>query len=264
MNIIRREIRAHLKAFIIWNISIFLFTISMTSEFSAYYNNPDMAEVLDMMPQQVLDAFSMSAANLTTVSGYISIAAPYFYLLLGIYAGLLGSGIISKEERDKTAEFFMTLPVSRIKVITTKLIAAIILCVAMAGSVIGQLYAVTTQYDKMEDFNTFMLLVFISLAIIELIFMSIGMLLAAVMKRYKRSGSYSIGILMILYFTSIAIAFREELENLKYVTPFKYFEPAAFLRDLEFEPVYLFISAGIVIVSLIVTYVVYPRRDLHI
>ncbi len=264
MNIVKRELRAHLKSFIIWNVCIFLFIISMTSEFSAYYDNPDMAEVIEMMPQQLLDAFSMSAANLTTVSGYFSIASVYFVLLLGIYAGLLGASIIAKEERDKTAEFFMTLPISRYRAITAKLIAAVLLCLAMDVSMIGQLYAVTTQYDKMADFNTFMWLMFVSQFIVMMIFMSIGMLLSSVMKRYKKSGSYSMGLLMFLYFVSIAIGFKKELENLKYITPFKYFEPSVYLRELELDPVYIFISLGIILVSLLVTYVVYPRRDLHI
>ncbi len=264
MNIVKRELKAHLKAFIIWNVCIFLFIISMTSEFSAYYDNPDMAEVIEMMPQQLLDAFSMSAANLTTVSGFFSIASVYFILLLGIYAGLLGSSIIAKEERDKTAEFFMTLPISRYRAITSKLIAGIILCLAMDVSMIVQLYGVTIQYDKMASFNTFMWLMFASQFIIMMIFMSIGMLLSSVMRRYKRSGSYSMGLLMLLYFVSIAIGFKEDLENLKYITPFKYFEPSVYLRELELDPIYVFISLGIVIVSLMITYLVYPRRDLHI
>ncbi len=264
MNIIKRELRAHLKSFLIWSVCIFLFIVAMVSEFSAYYNNPEMADVINMMPQEVLDAFAISSGNLTTVSGFISIAAVYFFLLVGIYGALIGSSIISKEERDKTVEFFMTLPVSREKIIFSKLVAATILCLGIDLVTIGSLYMTTLQYDKLDYFNEYMWWMGLGMFIVEMVFMTFGMLLAAVMKRYKRSGSYSISALMIMFFLSILIGFSDKLQNLKYITPFKYFEASTILNELNLDLTYVLISIGIIVVSLSITFIVYPRRDLHI
>lgn len=264
MNIIKRELRAHLKAFLIWSGSIFAFVYMMMSEFSAYYNNPEMGEILDMMPEELLKAMSMEAANLTTVSGFISVASLYIYIMLGIYAVLMGSSIISKEERDKTVEFFMTLPISRIKVITSKLIASVVLNIALNLVTLSALLLSTMQYDKIDDFPAFITLLMLGIFIIQLIFLSVGMLLAAVIKRYKKSGSIGVSILMVLYFASIVMSFSEDLDFMKYLTPFKYFESSYILRELSYDGVYVWISLAIVIGSLIGTYIVYPRRDLRI
>ncbi len=264
MNIIKRELRAHMKSLIIWSVSIIALVAMMTSEFSAYYNNPEMADILDAMPQPMLEAFSMAGANLTTVSGFISMASLYFYILLSIYAALLGSSIISKEERDKTAEFFLTLPVSRVKVIFCKVVSAIILCVVINIVTTLAVYGTTIQYDRGEEFNKFMLLMMSGIFIIQMIFMSVGMLLSAVVKRYKLSGKYSMILLFGLYAVSILVSLSDKLENFKYITPFKYFEANYILHQGNLEFKYLLLSMVIIVVSIAGTFIVYPRRDLYI
>jgi ABC-2 type transport system permease protein len=216
------------------------------------------------MPKTLLDAFSMAGANLTTVSGYISVASVYIFLALSIYAALMGSSIIAKEERDKTAEFFMVLPISRIRVITTKWIAAIICNIVVNISTVIAIYGATIQYNKIDEFNKFMALLMLGIFICQIMFMSIGMLMSAVMKRYKKSGTYTIGLLLILYLASIFASLSESLANLKYITPFKYFEASYILREMNYEPKYLIISLTVIAISMIATYLIYPKRDLKI
>jgi ABC-2 type transport system permease protein len=236
----------------------------MVSEFSAYYHNPEMAQILDAMPQKMLEALSMAGANLTTVIGFISMASVYFYLLLGIYSGLLGSSIISKEERDKTVEFFLTLPISRARVIWSKLAAAVLLSLSLNLVIAITLYSTTMKYDQGENFNKFLFLMMLGIFIIQMIFMTVGMLLAATLKRYKLSGMISMSIIFGAYVLSIITALSKNLENLKYFTPFKFFEAGTLSRELAFEPVYVIISIGIILVSVIGTFVIYPKRDVHI
>ncbi|HQD53175.1 MAG TPA: ABC transporter permease subunit [Bacillota bacterium] len=52
----------------------------------------------------------------------------YFLVLLfgGIYAAILGSGIMAKEEEEKTIEFLLARPVSRSQIITGKLFTLLI------------------------------------------------------------------------------------------------------------------------------------------
>jgi ABC-2 type transport system permease protein len=245
-------------------VCIAAFVAMMMSEFSAYYNNPEMKDILESIPKAMLEAFAMGNANLTTVSGFVSIASVYFYIMLGIFAALLGSSIISKEERDKTVEFFLTMPISREKVIVSKWIAAAILCIIINCVTILSVFGTTAQYDKVVDFNQFMGLMMLAIFIIQMIFLNIGMLLAAIMKRYKKSGTYSMSILLGLYILSIFVSLSDKIEFLKYVTPFKYFEANYILREGQLEGVYIFISLAITIVSFAGTIIVYPKRDLHI
>jgi len=264
MHIIKRELRANAKSLLIWSVVMIIFIFLMVSEFSAYYNNPEMGDILDSMPEQMMKAFSMESANLTTTTGFVSIASIYFYLVLGVFAVLLGSNIISKEERDKTAEFFLTLPVSREKVILSKWIAAVINCVLLNAVTGVSLIVSMLSYDLDSEYYKFIGLLTIALFLTQMIFLSIGMLLASVLKRYKTSGKISAAIIMALYMLNVIASISSKLENFKYVTPFKYFESAKLLANGEFEIKYILLSLGIIAVSMAGTFIIYPKRDLHL
>ena len=235
----------------------------MMSEFSAYYNNPEMGKILDTMPKALMDAFSMSGANLTTVSGFVSMTSVYFYITLAIYAVLLGSSIISKEERDKTVEFFLTLPISRQKIIIGKW-SAVINCIIINAVTGLTLYATTAKYEPGIEFNKFLLLMLLAMFIIQMIFLSIGMFLAAVTKRYRKSGTYSVSILLAAYFLSVLIGMSKKIDFLKYITPFKYFEANYIFQEGSLEGVFLLISLGIIAATTAGIFIFYPKRDLHI
>lgn len=264
MNIVLRELRANLKSLLIWSGCIAALIAVMMTEFEAYYDNPEMAGVLDAMPKALMAAFSLIGPNLTTLSGFVSIASVYFYIILGIFAVLLGSSIISKEERDKTAEFFLTLPVSRTRILSSKLIAAVINCMFIIGVTAVSLYGASIRYNPDQEFLNFLGLLMLALFIIQLIFLSIGMCMAAFIKRYKQSGNYSVAILLITYVISVVISLYSKVDFLKYITPYKYFEASSIVINGELELKYLVISAGIITAGMIGTFTFYPKRDLHI
>lgn len=264
MHIIKRELRANLKSLIIWCIIVTLLIVMMVSEFSAYYNNPEMEDILSSMPKAMLEAFSITGANLTTTTGFISMASIYFYIMLGVFSVMLGSSIISKEERDKTAEYLLTLPISRVDILKSKLIASVINCIVL-NVVTGTVIILSMyKYNLDSEFYKFILLVQISIFILQMIYLSLGMFLASKLKRYKSSSKISASILLFTYFLSIVISMSSKIEFLKYLTPFKYFEASYILRNGKLELVYIIISVTIICTSLVATFLIYSKRDLRI
>jgi ABC-2 type transport system permease protein len=84
------------------------------------------------------------------------------------------------------------------------------------------------------------------------------------MKQYKLSGSTAVGIILVAYFLSIAAGMQDNLDFLKYFSPFKYFDAAVLFRDGKMDPGYLLLSAAIIGVSVVAAYLVYNKRDLYI
>ncbi len=263
-NIGKRELRAHIKSLVIWGACVSVLLLASMSEFSAHYGNPEMAAILNEMPEAMLKAFNMSAANLTTVAGYVSVIAVLIYIILGVHAVLLGSSILSKEERDKTVEFLLTLPVSRQRVIAGKWIAALANCVILLGVTGIVLIALIAKYEPDRSVYAFLGILSISTLILQLLFLSIGMLMASLLKRYKRSGSVSVSILLVTYFLSVLVGLSDKIDFLKYLTPFKYFEASYLLNEHKLEGIYLLISMCIIAVGMIGTFIFYPKRDVHI
>jgi ABC-2 type transport system permease protein len=234
------------------------------AEFAAYYKNPDMLAVIEAMPREMLEAFGMAEANLTTVSGYLSVLVIFIYLALGTYAITLGNGIIAKEERDKTASFLITLPIKRNRVLTGKLAAAAICCLILLAVAAAGIALAVTPYEVEEYFFRYLLLVLISTYLIMLLFLSTGMFLAASIRRHKISAGISYGLIFALYLASIIAPFSESTKFLEHLTPFMFFEASQILRDLKIELINVLVSALIICFALIGTYAIYRRRDLYI
>jgi ABC-type transport system involved in multi-copper enzyme maturation permease subunit len=112
MNIFVRELRANLKSLLIWSAIVTFLIFMAVTKYSAFAGDPELLKMMDSMPKALLDAFAMSAFNMTTLSGFYGIMFIYFGLMGAIAAAMWGSDIISKEERDKTVEFSLVLPVS--------------------------------------------------------------------------------------------------------------------------------------------------------
>jgi ABC-2 type transport system permease protein len=175
-----------------------------------------------------------------------------------------GSGIISKEERDKTVEFSLTLPVRRTTLVTAKIAAAVVNCLLLSLVAWGITTASARQYQPEAGFQDFVALSTLSFVIIEMIFLALGILLGCALKRHKQSGSISVWLILGTYFLSVLIGLDQDLDFLKYLTPFKYFDPAVILRESRLEPTFVLLSVGIIAACLVGAYLTYSRRDLYI
>lgn len=264
MNIFFRELKANLKSLIIWSVIIGLLVTIGAAKFSAFYNNPDMLKMLDAMPPAMLDAMSMRGFNLTTLIGFYGIMFIYFGLMGAIAAAMWGSGIISKEEREKTVEFSLVLPVSRSRVITAKALAALVMCIAFVLLTWGVSIAAVQSYQPDKAFYDFLALEMQAMFVIELIFLAVGLLLGCAMKQYKRSGSTAVAIILVTYFMSVISSMDKKFESLKHFTPFKYFEAGDLFRTGAMSGAYLVLSAAIVVVCVAGAYWAYNKRDLYI
>jgi ABC-2 type transport system permease protein len=264
MNIFKRELKSNFKSLLIWGVIMILFISMAMAKFSAYEGNPEMLAILDSMPPALLEAFQMNAFNLTTVTGFFGVCFTYFALLGSVFAAMLGSDIITKEERDKTVEFSLTLPIPRQRLITSKILAAVVNCIAFLLIIWGTSLLSVAKYQPDRDFYQFLSLSMLALFILQMTFLAVGIFLGCSMKHYKRAGSIAVSLLLGTYFLSIISGLNENLDFLKYFSPFKYFDPATLLHESRLDITYVLISAGIIVVALIGGYVTYAKRDLYI
>ena len=264
MNIFVRELKANLRSLLIWGGIVILFVTIGISKFSAYEGNPEMLAILDALPPAMLSAFNFKAFNLTTITGFFGVMFIYFALILSIAAAMWGSDIISKEERDKTVEFSLTLPVTRSRLVTAKTLAALVNCIGLLLITWGASLVSAAQYQPDSEFYNFLRLCMLALFIMQLTFLAIGIFLGCAMKQYKRASSVAVSLLLGTYFLSIISGLNENLEFLKYFSPFKYFDAGMMLHESRIDLGFVWLSAGIIAVSMIGAYVTYSRRDLYI
>jgi len=264
MNIFFRELKANFKSLLIWGVIMVLFTTVGFSKFSAYFNNPEMSAILDDFPPAMVEALNLKAFNLTTVTGFFGIMFVYYALMLSIAAAMWGSDIISKEERDKTVEFALTLPVTRQRLITAKIMTAVINCIGLLLITSGIMLVMAQKYQPDGEFYSFMSLGMLAIFFMQMIFLAIGVFLGCAMKQYRRASSVAVSLLLGTYFLSVISSLNKNLEFIKYFSPFKYFDPIKLLNESKMDIAFVGLSLGIIAVCLVGAYVSYSKRDLYI
>ncbi|MCB2297964.1 ABC transporter permease subunit [Clostridium tagluense] len=265
MNIFIVEMKAHRKGLIIWVLGILFMVGAGMGKFVALSSSgQSMNELLAQMPKSMLAIMGIGTLDLSKASGYYGVLFLYLVLMATIHAAMLGADIISKEERDKTAEFLLVKPISRNKIVTSKLLAAtmnilIFNVITLVSSII-----IVGKYSKGEAVSADIVILMMGMLILQLMFMLIGTAIAAVSKNPKTATSISTAILLITFILSIAIDINSKLQNLKYLTPFKYFEAKNLMNGGGFQWSFVILSIIIILVMLCITYVFYKKRDLNI
>ena len=264
MNIFFHELKANLKSLLIWSGIVVLFSAIGFSKFSAFYGNEDFLVVLQGVPPAVMDAMNFNAFNLTTVTGFFGIMHLYFSLILAISAAMWGSDIITKEERDKTVEFSLALPVRRGRLVTAKLAAVAFNCIVILLVTWGITLVNAQRYEPDAAFYDFVAISMLSFLFLQGIFLAVGIFLGCALKKHKRAGSLAVGILLTTYFLSILVGMEEKLDFLKYFTPFKYFDAGMLYRETSLELEYVLLSLAIIVVLVAGALFTYQKRDLYI
>jgi len=263
MNIIKREFMANLKSLLLWTIPLMVLHAVASIEFSAFAGDPAIAEAMENF-EILFQALGTNVADMTKPEGFISIVSIYIYLPLAIFSGLIGSGIISKEEKDKTAEYLFSLPVKRNKVIASKMVVAVVNSFLVNVFVIAAVYFTYVRFDVSEGYFQFLFNMSVGVFLIQMIFLGLGMVLSAVLKQYKKSGSITVGILMSTFMLSILIGMVDgKLDFLKVITPFQYFPSDKMLLG-DFSVLYIIIALIITIGTFASTFYFYKKRDLYI
>lgn len=263
-NLIARELKAHFKSWLILSIAAIAFVTMIFAEFSAYYQNPEMAAVIEALPQALVDAFSMGDTNLTSLSGFVAVAFVFLLLFQSVYSALLGHGILAKEERDKTAEFLMVLPISRVKILWGKTISALIYTTLLTAVIALSLHINAIPYSRGPHYQAFYFRLLFVLWFISVTFLCMGLALAGLMKNHKTSGIISIGIVLVMYLLSIISSLSQSVEFLSVFTFFKYYEAVDLINPSELKIYPLMILSSVNTFSLLFLFRFYPIRDLRL
>lgn len=265
MNIYLRELKAHRKGLFFWCLAMVFLVASGIAKFNAYQTNgQSIATLVNQFPHSVQVIFGISGFDLSKVSGYYGVLFLYIALTGALHAVLLGSEIIAKEERDRTSEFLFVRPISRIRVITIKLLAGLTnLIILNLATFLSSIYFVN-YFSKGVSITGYISWLMLGLFLLQLIFFSFGAAMAGVIKKPRLASSISASVLMITLILMFIINFNESLDKLKFMTPFKYFDAQVILSINHIEPVYIFLSVMIVGISIFGTYHFYTRRDLRV
>ena len=261
MTILRHELRRNRVSFWIWTgaigfllaVCIFLFP-EMKGEMEG------VSEVFSSMGAFTA-AFGMDRLNFGTLNGYYAIECGNVLGLGGaFFAALLAAGMLCKEEKERTAEFLLTHPVSRARIVTEKLAAVLLLITVMNliiyALAVGSILAIGESVPWRE-----LNLQHLAYWLLQLQIAGICFGVSAFLRR--GSAGVGLGIAVMLYFMNLIANITESAAFLKDLTPFGYCDGAEIASSGSLDFKRLAIGAAFFAVGVAAAYWNYTRKDIH-
>ncbi|MTI47522.1 ABC transporter permease subunit [Sporosalibacterium faouarense] len=266
MNLYLREINKNKKSLMIWTAIIVTLVVMVMAFYPTISAETETYErMLESMPKGFTAAFGVGSLSMGNIFGYYAIEGYLMITLLGsIYAVMLASGILSKEESDKTIEFLLSKPITRKEIVTNKLLSYItnIIILNIIATIV---LFISFQIFKEDDFNmkTF-ILISIAPLLLHLVFAAIGFLVSVFITKGKKVTPIALGIVLVTYFMGILAELSDKLEFLKYLSPFKYFEAKDIISNDAIQMKYIALTVIINLVCIVLTYVFYSKKDITV
>ncbi len=265
MNIILFEFRKYTRSLWIWISSL----ISILLMYMAFY--PVLAEdaaILDLFlehyPEELLKAFGMGGElSMATVAGFFAFSFAFAQLCIAVQSAYYGLQFLSVEERELTADFLYSKPVSRKRILLSKYIAAMCaLFVTNIGLWAGTFASIEWfRGDSAYDLWAVMSLL-LSVPVFQLFFFSVGFLATALTRKISSVIGPAVGLAFVLY---ILNALQRIIggDLLALISPYNHFDPNYILQRGDWDMALVSLSVGFIVVANVAAYIIFLRRDIH-
>lgn len=260
----KREMKVNFKNFLIWLlvlIGIFSVVFLIYPSIVNSDNIKMMDEMMEMFPKEMLIAFNMDISSISSCFGWLKTEGFVFVLLIiGSYAGILGSNILLKEENDKTIEYLNSLPIKRTNIVCSKVLAGltyIISIVLLLGifNFIG--LSLSGDFDKTQ----YLLLSITPIFSSVVIFFGC-MFLSTFTHKTKKMLGISLGIVFISYILQMLSTLSETTEFLKYFSVFTLADIRNVIIEVAINPIMIVISISLSLLLLVLTLICYNKKEL--
>lgn len=264
MNLLLRELKTNRRSLLIWTAILALLNLMMMALFPSFAADAEQLEgYIDVFPEEFSRIFGLDKLNMTEPIGFYSVEAYFMVVLFGsMFAAMLGTTMLSKEEDEKTIEFLLAKPVSRSQVVTGKVLAVLMLLVILnlviAAVTVASFEIFVSGYSRAE-----LARLLIAPFIGQLAFAGLGLLLSVFLARRRAAISAGIGLVLGLYFLNVIANLTDKLDFLRFLSPFWYIEAADIVED-GFVPWKLALMLGVVAATVAATYWTYNQKDITI
>ncbi|HZM14314.1 MAG TPA: ABC transporter permease subunit, partial [Bacteroidales bacterium] len=220
-NLFARELKGNAFSLLMWTMVItVLISLTMSVYGTFLENNSKILAMMSILPKGALQFKGISNIDdLFSVLGFYSANNVIYMLVLGsIYAIVLSSNILLKEEYNKTAEYLLSWPLTRSEVFTSKS-AVVFLNVIFLNIVTAAAGFISMTIVKTEPYsiNAFLILTFYTL-LLNLFFGAVGLFMSTLVKRSRPITILSIGLVLILYFLYTLSKITESLSKIGYIS----------------------------------------------
>ncbi len=195
----------------------------------------------------------------TSLENSVKDMADSFSNMGAMFAAILGTGILSKEETGHTSEFLHTFPIGRERVVFQKYLA-FLSNILIFNLVCAGMYLLGFLYMREEISGKEMAFFHVATSLMQIEIGTVCFLISAFVRRNLLGAG--LGISIMLFAADMMCRILPAIENLKYVTPFYYSNAADIFTDGKLNGTMVTIGTMITIVSFVIALLRYRSKDL--
>ena len=260
MTILKHELRRDRLSLTVWMASIGFLIAVCIFLFPEMKGEMDSVSALFSSMGSFSAAFGMDKVSFGTLTGFYAVECGNILGLGGaFFAALCAVNTLAKEEKEHTAEFLLTHPVSRRRVVAEKLAAVLLQILVMNLCVYALALLSVLLNGEPLPFKEFTLLHLAYLLLqIELAGICFGI------SAFLRRGGIGIGlgIAILLYFLNLISNLTEKAEALRYITPFAYAEGTDIVTSLRLDVPLVLLGISVGILAAALGFIRYSRKDI--
>lgn len=261
MTLLRFELKRSRIALLIWSGSIALLLLICLIIFPDMKGQVNELNAAFSSMGSFTEAFGMDRLNMGELMGFYGLECGN---ILGIggafFAAYIGVSALAGEEKNHTAEYLLTHPISRSRIVIEKLLGIIIQILILNLSAVCVSLITIRLIGETPEMKEFFLL-HTAYLLLQVEITAVCFFLSAFL---RRSGiGIGLGLAAILYFLNIIANITEDAEWLDYITPFSYAYAADIIGQGALDPVLCGIGCGVTAAAVIGTFIVYTRKDIY-
>ncbi len=259
MTVFKHELRQGWKSLLVWTASIgFLMAVCI-------FLFPEMKGEMESVSHIFASmggftaAFGMYRLNFGEFHGFYAVECGNILGLGGaFFAALIAVAALCKEEKEHTAEFLLTHPVTRTGIVTAKLLSVLAELLILNGAILLLTVLSVLAIGESPDWHK-LLLLHLANGLLQL---EIAAVCFGVSAFLRRSGlGIGLGLAALLYCLNIVANLTEKAEWLKYVTPFGYADGAQIMTD-GLDAGMLAAGMAYAALGIAAAYIWYLRKDI--
>lgn len=218
-----------------WGLSLALLGAYLISFFDSFSGMEEQVQgIMESFPRELM-AFFGDFGEIFTPQGYLSVEFfSYLPLVLGIYAILVGSGLLASDEESGVLDLLLSQPISRTSFFLGRLLGFITATIPML-LIIWLSFAISLNWSNMDLSPIEMARPFLSLLGIVLLFGIAAILLSQLLPS-RRLTAMIAGLLLVASFFITSLAnIDPDLEQIARFSPLSYYQSGEAISGLNWE-----------------------------
>ncbi len=263
--IILWEINRKKKYIFWWTIAISLTIILILSIYPSIRNQfKTFDDLIKQLPAAFMNLKTGGASeSMVSPIGWLNsqlyfVTLPILFLIMSIG---LGSSILLTDEKEHTLELVLARPISRTKLLLSKLISYLII-IAIPWLISSMVTSLTTVIIHLSISQLHLIIADIWLLLFILVYGLVGFAISTVLPKTKRLGASIATMLAFLGYLLTSLAnLNHYMLDLAKLFPWYYFSPSDLLAGNINTGLSIYLL-GLSVITLLISFIGFNRRDL--